>query len=191
MIDQQELNLDVIGKAKFRFNEDIKSTATIGWNINDRQRNIHLKELTGLPTKFINEVNELVGPISQTVLDNNTRHIRSNRAFAILSTDVYDQFFLTASGGLEAASSISGTFFYPAVDAAWQFSKAITLPKWWNFGKFRASFGQVGIQPAPHRFRTLAEDQFEYSTYSDPLAINQFGGGFRIDDDKGLSLIHI
>ncbi len=185
LIDQQEFNLDFIGKAKFRFSKHIKSTATFGWNFNDRQRGFHLKELTGFPAKFINEVGALVGPISQTVIDHNTQHIRSNRAFGILSTDFKEQLFFTASGGLEAASSISGTFFYPAIDAAWQFSKAFALPKWWDFGKFRASFGQVGIQPAPHRFRTLAEDQFRYITYSDPLDINQFGGGFRIDDDKG------
>lgn len=185
LIDQQELNLDAIGKAKFNFNENINGTATIGWNLNDRQRMTNLKELKGFPANTIQEIDDLNGPISQTEVDNLSRHIRSNRVFAILSTDFNDQLFVTASGGLETASSISGAFFYPAIDAAWQFSKGFSLPKWWNFGKLRASFGQVGIQPAPHRFRTLAEDQFSYSTYSDPLAINQFGGGFRIDDDKG------
>lgn len=185
LIREQELNFDAIAKGNFQLNQSIKVTATIGWNINDRQRTISSKELTGFPATSIQEINSLNGPISQTTIDNNQRHIRSNRAFAIFSTHFYDQLFVTASGGLEATSSIDGTFFYPAMDVAWQFTKAINVPKWFNFGKLRTSFGQVGIQPAPHRFRTLAEDQFSYSTYSDPLAVNQFGGGFRIDDDKG------
>ncbi len=185
LIKEQELNFDAIGKAKYQINPTVEGTITLGWNINDRQRTIASKELKGFPATSIPEINSLNGPISQTAIDNNQRHIRSNRGFAILSTNLYDQLFLTASGGLEATSSIAGTFFYPAMDVAWQFTKAIPMPKWFNFGKLRASFGQVGIQPAAHRFRTLAEDQFEYSTYSDPLAVNLFGGGFRIDEDKG------
>ncbi len=185
LIGEQELNFDVIAKANFQLKQALKGTATIGWNINDRQRTINSQELTGFPATSIQEIHSLNGPISQTTIDNNQQHIRSNRAFAILSTHFYDQFFLTASGGLEATSSIDGTFFYPAMDAAWQFTKAIKQPNWLDFGKLRASFGKVGIQPAPHRFRILAEDQFEYTTYSDPLAVNLFGGGFRVDDDKG------
>ena len=185
LIEEQELNFDAIGKAKYQINPAIKGAITLGWNINDRQRTISSKELKGFLATAIPEINSLNGPISQTTIDNTQRHIRSNRGFAILSTNLYDQLFLTASGGLEATSSIAGTFFYPAMDAAWQFTKAIPMPNWFNFGKLRTSFGQVGIQPAPHRFRILAEDQFEYATYSDPLAVNLFGGGFRIDDDKG------
>ena len=185
LIQEQELNFDAISKAKFKLNSQFKGTATIGWNINDRQRTVYSKELTGFPANFNQDFDHLNGLISQTIIDNNQRHIRSNRAYSILSTEINDQLFLTASGGVEATSSIDGIFFYPAIDAAWHFTKAIGTPKWFNFGKIRASFGKVGIQPAPHRFRTLAEDQFEYSTYSDPLAVNLFGGGFRIDDDKG------
>lgn len=185
LIQEQELNFDIISKTKFKINENINGTATFGWNINDRQRTIYSKELTGFSTSSFQEITSLNGPISQTTIDNNQRHIRSNRAFAILSTYLYDQIFINASGGLEATSSIGGTFFYPAIDAAWQFTKTIPSPHWFDFGKLRASFGQVGIQPAPHRSRILAEDQFEYTTYSDPLSVNLFGGGFRIDEDKG------
>ena len=54
-----------------------------------------------------------------------------------------------------------------------------------SFGKLRASYGIVGVQPAPHRFDTLAEGGFSYSTYSDPLVIDSFGGGFRLDNNLG------
>jgi hypothetical protein len=54
-----------------------------------------------------------------------------------------------------------------------------------SFAKLRATWGKVGVQPSAHRFETLAEGGFSYSTYSDPLSITQFGGGFRLDDDLG------
>ena len=43
----------------------------------------------------------------------------------------------------------------------------------------------MGVQPQAHRFETTAESGFTYSTYSDPLEIALFGGGFRVNDDKG------
>ena len=46
-----------------------------------------------------------------------------------------------------------------------------------SFAKLRASWGQVGVQPSAHQFETLAEGGFGYSTYSDPLDSNLFGGG--------------
>ena len=185
IIKQTEWNIDLIGKAKFQWTQQIKGATTFGLNLNDRKRTINFRELTGFSVNANQNGSPIQGPVSHTDIDQNINHIRSNRAFAILNTSFYNQFFLTASGGLEAASSISGTFFYPAIDAVWQFTKIFTPPKWLNFGKLRTTYGKVGIQPAPHRFRVLAEDQFEYSTYSDPLKVNLFGGGYRIDDDQG------
>ena len=43
----------------------------------------------------------------------------------------------------------------------------------------------MGIAPPAHRAQTLAEGGFTYTTYSDPLDIGLFGGGFRLDDDRG------
>jgi len=43
----------------------------------------------------------------------------------------------------------------------------------------------VGVRPKAHRFETLAESGFSYTSYSDPLDISLFGGGYRVDDDKG------
>ncbi len=57
--------------------------------------------------------------------------------------------------------------------------------KYFLFGKLRASYGVVGVQPSAHRFETLAEGGFSYSTYSDPLVIDSFGGGFRLDNNLG------
>lgn len=184
-IDQQEINLDAIGKAHFSLGDNITLTPTLGWNINDRRRKISSSKITGLLLQSAQETTILNAANNKSIINQRERYIRSNRGYGILSTSIYEQLFISASGGLEAASSINGIFFYPAIDASWQFTKNIISAPWITFGKLRASWGKVGIQPMPHRFETLAESSFSYSTYSDRLDSNLWGGGFRVDDDQG------
>ncbi|MBK7438602.1 MAG: TonB-dependent receptor [Saprospiraceae bacterium] len=44
--------------------------------------------------------------------------------------------------------------------------------------------GTSRVQPNPYRFGTTYET-FSYSTYDDAIDINEFGGGFRLNDDQG------
>jgi len=101
--------------------------------------------------------------------------IRSNRGYGVLGIDLYRQLFITVSGASEAASSIKGTFFYPSVDMAWQFTDLIQM-KGLSFGKLRFAWGKVGIQPAPYKFTTLATTGYA-----------SFGGSFLVDEEKGNS----
>ena len=89
------------------------------------------------------------------------------------------------SGALESASTIDGSFFYPAADVAWVVTESAMQSDAISFAKLRGSWGQVGVQPSAHKFETLAEGGFGYSTYSDPLDSNLFGGGFRLDNNLG------
>ena len=185
LIAEKELNFDAIAKGNFNLNSDVSLTATIGWNVNDQRRIINSSTITGFLVNSKKETTNLNTAAEASTISNNKRNIRSNRGYGILSFDIKDQLFVNTSGALEAASSVKGTFFYPSVDAAWQFTKTALKSDLLSFGKLRASWGKVGVQPIPHRFQTLAESGFSYSTYSDPLDIGLFGGGFRLDDDKG------
>ncbi len=187
VINEREINFDAIAKGTFSLGPNIDLLATLGWNINDRTRQWNYAVIQGflvdvrLHTTDVNTSNDA------SSITNGKRYIRSNRGYGVLSFDLFKQLFVNLSGALEAASSVDGSFFYPSADLAWQFTKlpGLSGSKALTFGKLRGSFGQVGVQPQPHRAQTLAEGGFSYSTYSDPLDINLFGGGFRVDDDKG------
>ena len=69
------------------------------------------------------------------------------------------------------------------MDVAVQLSDYVPAP--FTFAKARFAWGQVGVRPSAHRFQTLAESGFGYSSYSDPVDVALFGGGYRVDDDKG------
>lgn len=180
-----ELNVDAIARADFPelVPEVLGFNATLGFNINDRNR----KTLYAATQQFLVNTNlqTFNNGVSPFEVNNSTNHIRSNRLYGVLSFDLLDQLFLNLSGTQEAASTINGTYFYPSADLAWQFTK---LPQFQSdilsFGKLRLSWGQVGVQPSAYRFGTTYET-FSYSTYDDALDINEFGGGFRLNDDQG------
>ncbi|MEZ5044002.1 MAG: SusC/RagA family TonB-linked outer membrane protein [Saprospiraceae bacterium] len=180
-----ELNVDAI--ARFDFPElvpgKIGFNATLGFNINDRERrNLYAATRSFLVNSNLQTFNNGVSPFE---VSNSLNHIRSNRLYSVLSFDILNQLFVNLSGTQEAASTINGTYFYPSADVAWQFIEGSKLKSdFLSFGKLRASWGQVGVQPTAYKFGTTYET-FTYSTYDDALDINEFGGGFRLNDDQG------
>lgn len=184
-ITTRDLNFDLIGRANLKLSEKIDLTATAGWSINDRKYNRNSGLINGFLVNSTKETTSLNTAAEASTFDGFKRHRRSNRGYGILNFDMFDQLFLNFSGGLEASSTVKGTFFYPAIDAAWEFTKSAIDSDVISFGKLRGSWGKVGVQPSPHRFETLAEGGFTYSTYSDGLSIDSFGGGFRLDNNLG------
>ncbi len=180
-----ELNLDAIARADFPdlVPSKIGFNATLGFNINDRLRkNLYAATNSFLVNSQLQTFNNGVSPFE---VSNSTNHIRSNRLYTVLSFDILEQLFLNLSGTQEAASTIQGTYFYPSADLAWQFTKMTQMNNnFLSFGKLRASWGQVGVQPTAYKFETTYET-FTYSSYDDALDINEFGGGFRLNDDQG------
>lgn len=187
VIDEREINFDAIARASFNLNENITLESTLGFNINDRRREYNSSLVEG----FLVNSRKLTTALNSARSNNETsntrkRFIRSNRGYLVLNFDFYDQLTVNLSGSQEAASSIDGSTFYPAADMAWRFTEAFNLSNSvLSFGKLRASWGQVGVQPRAHAFQTLAETGFTYSSYSSNLDVGTFGGGFRLDDDLG------
>lgn len=182
----REINADAIARVDFPdlIKNKIGFNGTLGFNLNDRNRRVLY---SATQTFLVNsDLQTFTNGVAPFEVSNSLNHVRSNRLYSILSFGVLNQLFINLSGTQEAASTIKGTYFYPSVDVAWQFTK---LPKLANhdilsFGKLRASYGQVGVQPTAYRFGTTYET-FTYSTYDDALDINEFGGGFRLNDDQG------
>lgn len=172
-IKNQELNFDVILNVERDLNQDIGMTATLGGNINDRERQSNTNTISPFAVNADLHTDDLNPDQSSSSWNRNILRIRSNRGYAILGFDFYDQLFVNASGTLEAASTIDGSFFYPSFDVAWQFSDLVQS-QILSFGKLRAAWGQVGVQPAPYRFFTLATTGF-----------SSFGGSYLVDSERG------
>ena len=185
VLDIRNSSLDIIGKANFDLADNINLTATAGWSYNDRKYNRISVNITGFLVNSSKQTTALNTSSEASSFDNYRSFRRSNRGYGVLNLDVANELFLNVSGALESASTIDGSFFYPAADVAWVVTESAIQSDAISFAKLRGSWGQVGVQPSAHKFETLAEGGFGYSTYSDPLDSNLFGGGFRLDNNLG------
>ena len=185
VLDIRNSSLDIIGKANFDLFDNINLTATAGWSYNDRKYNRISGNITGFLVNSSKQTTALNTSSEASSFENYRSFRRSNRGYGVLNLDVANELFLNVSGALESASTIDGSFFYPAADVAWVVTESAIQSDAISFAKLRGSWGQVGVQPSAHKFETLAEGGFGYSTYSDPLDSNLFGGGFRLDNNLG------
>ena len=184
-IATRDYNIDFIGRGEFSLNDNIDLTAIVGWSLNDRKYNRSSGSVSDFLVNATKMTTALNSSQESSTFENVKSFTRSNRGYAILNFGINDELFVNMTGAVEASSTIKGSFFYPAADVAWNFTNSAFDSSIITFGKLRASYGIVGVQPAPHRFDTLAEGGFSYSTYSDPLVIDSFGGGFRLDNNLG------
>ena len=184
-IATRDYNIDFIGRGEFSLTDNIDLTAIVGWSLNDRKYNRSSGSISDFLVNATKRTTALNSSQESSTFENAKSFTRSNRGYAVLNFGINDELFVNVTGAVEASSTIKGSFFYPAADVAWDFTNSALESSIISFGKLRASYGIVGVQPAPHRFDTLAEGGFSYSTYSDPLVIDSFGGGFRLDNNLG------
>ncbi|MCI4671166.1 MAG: SusC/RagA family TonB-linked outer membrane protein [Bacteroidia bacterium] len=183
-ISRTEVNFDVIGRTNLDLFDGLRLNITAGWNFNNRSRFFNTTSLTAFQVDVSTATSQLNTANENTSFTTRRAFRRSNRGYSVLTFDILEQVYVNVSNTLEASSTLNGSFYYPAVDVAWQFSDILDW-KAMDFGKLRVAWGQVGVDAAAHRAQTLAEGGFSYSTFGDPLDVSLFGGGFRVDDDKG------
>jgi len=186
-LTNRETNYDVIARQNFELGSDMSLVATGGWNLYDRTYSRGTSEVDGflVPTdKVTTSVNTAAEASS---IGNSRLFIRSIRAYGVFSLDLFDQIFMNLSLARETHSTISDAYNYPAFDVAYQFSDMASGLSGGlvSFAKLRVAYGKVGVRPSAHAFETLAESGFGYSSYSDPLSVGQWGGGYRVDNNKG------
>lgn len=78
---------------------------------------------------------------------------RNFGVFADLTFGYKNYIFLNVTGRNDYTSTLSKdnrSYFYPSVSLSYVFSDMFRLPKWWSYGKFKASYAQVGKDGNPY-----------------------------------------
>ena len=185
-ITNRETNYDVIARQNVELSSNISMVATAGWNLNDRKYSRSSSWIDGFLVNTDKHTTSVNTAAEASSVSNGRLFLRSTRAYGVLSLDALDQIFVNVSMASETHSTISKAYNYPAVDVAYQMTDLLNgMASFISFAKLRVAYGQVGVRPGAHRFETLAESGFGYSSYSDPVSVGQWGGGYRVDDDKG------
>lgn len=183
--DLKNLAFDFIARSNFDLTDDINLTAMLGYgHINRERETLYSEAREFLFNTRLKDLNTL-STIENVESINSKSFYKSDRFYSVLGFS-YNDVFLNLTGAYETFSSSSEGVFYPAADVSWVFSNmnAFEDSSFLSNGKLRASFGQVGIAPARHRFDTTYET-FTYQDYSDPVDISYYGGGFKLNDDQG------
>ncbi|RYC67144.1 MULTISPECIES: SusC/RagA family TonB-linked outer membrane protein [Spirosoma] len=188
MLKETEMNMDVIGRVFKDIGKNITSTLILGFNINDRK----YLSLGGTLNTFIipdappNFTNALA---ANRVPYNTTTHRRTARAYSSLNLGFFDQLFVNASLAGEAGSTFGSesqsTFYYPSADVAWQFTKLPLLSsnKLLSFGKLRASYGTVGVQPDAYRNTTTFVNA-SFGSWGGPVSGTGYGNGAFVQSNR-------
>ena len=91
---------------------------------------------------------------------------------------------LSASGRYERPSTLEKNIFYPAASLGWKFSENFESDIF-SFGKLRASYGEVGIEPVPYASSTVFFPGGVESSWNDGLAASAYGNPFTRDVTLG------
>ncbi len=159
VFDQMQFNVDLIGRAERKLNEHFAVNGLVGFNLNTRNEGLVGGNSLGfvIPNgpRDLNNANA-----ANLTITDRSETTRNNAGYASVGAGFCDQVFVNLTGRLEAASTFgalaNNRFFYPAADVAWNFSNLPFLKESqvFSFGKLRAAYGIVGIQPNAYNTAT-------------------------------------
>ncbi len=142
-----QVNSDLIARAKWSLNDNIKGLATLGTNLNKRT----LDDQGTTVRSFINPFAPPNATNANTVNAHDyATEVATQSVYAALNAELYDQLFLNFTMRNDWLSSLpleSNTVLYPAVDVAWNAMKVIGENDILSAAKIRAGIGQVGRSP--------------------------------------------
>lgn len=187
VIVSQEFNFDLLANFNKRITEDFGTNIVLGYGVNSRKR----KTSFSRADNFISNFRGLYDPAEvskkENIIAESSQILRNNyRFYGTANLDYKEQLLLTLGGAYEKHSSLKDGFFYPSAELGWLASKSFEMPQWFTFAKLRASYGQVGNVPLPHRVETVYEVG-SFSTFSDNITLEDFGGGYQLDERIGNS----
>lgn len=184
-ITERQFNNDFFVKANKQFGGKFALTALAGVNYNNRYKETVTASINNFlipeaPPLLNNALN------SNLSASNVSSLIRTYAYYAQLNFEALDMFFVELTGRNESASTFGSkaakSFFFPSASLAWQFTKLEPLANsaFLSFGKLRASYGEVGIQPNPYLTSTPFNGSIYYDAYASTLVgtSDNYQGGY-------------
>lgn len=143
---RREINQDFMVNYSEKFFDQLDVNALVGLNYNERKYHYLYANVTDLtiPTWF-----NLKNSASTPTLTPYDSRRRLYGLYGQLDLGWRDMVFLTFTGRNDWSSTLpkdNRSFFYPGLQGSFVFSELFDrdLKKWFNFGKFRISWGQTG-----------------------------------------------
>ncbi len=189
-INNEEYNGDLLTNFNYALSKNLNTNVVVGFGINDRRRKRIFTEADNFIANFRSPLDAAELSAKENIGSETTRTSRRNiRFYGTANFDYADQLILQLGGAFEKHSVLPASdngFFYPSAELGWTFTKALKDSGPLSFGKIRLAYGQVANVPIAHREQTVFEVG-TFSSFSDEIALENFGGGFQLDERLGNS----
>ncbi|MCX6134672.1 MAG: SusC/RagA family TonB-linked outer membrane protein [Ignavibacteriales bacterium] len=174
-----QVNSDLLGTAKYDYNENINGSLMLGFHIDHRQNHSISTDATAFilydaPATFSNALNYAPGEGFSI--------IRSAAVFGEATLDLYKQVFIRGTGRLESASTYGAdatkSYFYPSASVAWQFTEVPLFKDngILSYGKLRVAYGTAANQPGAYVTKTYFGNALPGNGWQTGLSGIQYGG---------------
>jgi len=109
---------------------------------------------------------------------------KKHGVYAVANFNMFSQLMVSLSGRYERPSTLEKNVFYPSASLGWKFSENFESD-FLSFGKLRASYGEIGIEPVPYASSTVFFPGGIFSGWGDDLGAAAYGNPFQRDVTQG------
>lgn len=102
---------------------------------------------------------------------------RKAGSYAVINSELLNQFYLELTGRYELPSTLSTPVFYPSASLGWVFTDYLKNDMF-SFGKLRFSYGEVGIEPSNYVNQTVYGAFDRGTSWGETLAASVYGNPF-------------
>lgn len=176
-------NTDIIAKASRAFGENFDTNLLVGFNFNHKKRSVNGNDMTNFVqfTDLASGTRDIDNSLPENRgVTSSFGQERTVGVYSSLSVSAYDMIFFNATIRGEAASTFgdntNNTFYFPSTSIAWQFSELLNV-KAISFGKLRASYGEVGVQPQRYNTSNNYVSANLSDEYGGSLDFSLYGNG--------------
>ena len=103
---------------------------------------------------------------------------KKHGVYGVANFNLWNQLLVSLTGRVERPSTLEKNVFYPSASVGWKFTEAIGESDFLSFGKLRASYGEVGIEPVPYASSTTYGPGGIASSWGDGLSAGLYGNPF-------------
>lgn len=103
---------------------------------------------------------------------------KKHGVYAVANFNLFNQLLVSLTGRYERPSTLENNVFYPSASIGWKFSELFGENDFLNFGKLRASYGEIGIEPGPYTSSTTYFPGSIASSWGDGLDGAAYGNPF-------------
>jgi len=105
-------------------------------------------------------------------------YTKKHGVYAVANFNLFNQLLVSLTGRYERPSTLEENVFYPSVSVGWKFSELFGENDFLSFGKFRASYGEVGIEPGAYATSTTFGPGGVGSSWGDGFDAAAYGNPF-------------